>query len=295
MIYHYTTVEAFYNILATYKSLEDKDYLIFWASSILNQNDKKELSMSAEKLMPVVKEIERDVKITISNLRKLSTIDEQNWIPTLIGHEVRDSIKGFYHDEINIPYTISFGQYEDKLLMWSMYANNGNGLCLAFDEEILKTTNYHKFVIPDKVVYENDPKKCKEIIRLFYDSYLEEIKNENIIDSIYKLKCSYWERILMGVSPFMKNKAFKDEAEFRFAYFITRETPVYTRLTSHANVINYIKVKIPLEALKHIVIGPCANYKKTKTLLVENMKTCKIEKDYNRSFIRKSQVPYRIF
>jgi hypothetical protein len=57
MVYHYTTIETFYNMLATYKSSEDKNHLEFWASSIFNQNDKEELSLTAADIMPVVKDI----------------------------------------------------------------------------------------------------------------------------------------------------------------------------------------------------------------------------------------------
>ncbi len=295
MIYHYTTIDAFYNILALYKNSEGKDYLEFWASSILNQNDKEELSVKSEELMPVVKEIERDIKINVSNLKKLSNVDDLNWLPTLTGRNANESIKDYFQDECNIPYTMSFGQHEDDLLMWSMYANNGNGLCIAFDENVLFDKRMHSFVFPNEVVYDNDPQKCKEIIRLFYDYYLKEVKNEFVIDIIQRLKRNCWERMLMGITPFLKNKAFKEEAEYRFVYYITRETPVYTRLSRHMNIINYIKVKVPLVALKYIVIGPCANYRRSKYLLVENMKSCNIERDYNKRFIRKSKVPYRIY
>ena len=295
MIYHYTTIEAFYNILAIYKSSGEKGYLEFWASSILNQNDKEELSVTVEKLLPVVKKIERDIKINVSDLKKLSTVDELNWLPTLTGRKIKESIKDYFQDECNIPYTMSFCQHEDELLMWSMYANNGNGLCIAFDENVLFEKQKHSFVFPNEVIYDNNPQKCKEIIRLFYDYYLKEIEKESVINIIYNMKRNYWERMLMGISPFMKNKAFKDEAEYRFVYYITGDTPVYTRLSRHMNMIKYIKVKVPLAALKHIVIGPCANYRKTKSLLVENMKSCNIEREYDKRFIRKSRVPYRIF
>lgn len=298
MVYHYTTIETFFNMLSTYKESEDKENLIFWASSILNQNDKEELSLSAADIMPIVKDIEKNIKKKgLSDFLKLSTVDEQWWIPTLTGQKVKENVNDFFKNEYNIPYTISFSQNEDKLLMWAMYANNGNGLCLAFDENMLVNRNAYKFAIPDVVVYGKDPQSQKRIIKMFYDMYLKELREGYTINALYQLKLKYWACMLMGISPYFKNKAFEDEAEYRVAYYVAGEKnpPVYTRLTCRMNIINYIKVNIPLEALQYIIIGPCADYEQAKKLLVDNMKSCNIVRDYDNGFIIKSQVPYRIF
>lgn len=298
MVYHYTTIDTFYSMLANYKDSKDKKNLDFWASSILHQNDKEELSISATDIMPVVKEIERSTKMKgLTDLQKLSTVNEQWWVPTLTGQKVKEDINEFFQNKYNIPYTISFSQKEDSLLMWTMYANSGNGICLAFDERMLINRQTYKYVIPDFVQYKKAPQNYKEIIEFYYDMYIKELGDEYIINIIYNLKRKYWESMLMGLSPFFKNKAFEDEAEYRIVYFVEsdKNPPVYTRLTSHLNVIKYIKAKITLDALQYVIIGPCANYKKTKDLLVENMKSCEIEQVYNKRFIRKSHIPYRLY
>lgn len=285
-------------MLATYKGSDSKEYLEFWASSIFNQNDKEELSITAEDIMPVVKEIENSIKMKgFTDLRKLSTVDEQWWIPTLTGQMVKENIKEFFQNKYNIPYTISFSQHEDKLLMWSMYANDGNGICLAFDEKQLVNRNAYKFAIPDIVTYKKAPKYYKDIIKEFYKMYLKELGEEYIINIIYQLKRKYWECMLMGILPFIKNNAFEDEAEYRVVYYGAgdKNPPVYSRLTSRLNVINYIKVKIPLDALQYIIIGPCANFEQAKKLLVDNMRSCNIVREYEEDFIRGSRIPYRLY
>lgn len=285
-------------MLATYKSSDDKNHLEFWASSILNQNDKEELSVTAEDIMPIVKEIENTLtKSPLSNLRKLSTVDEQWWVPMLTGQKVKENINEFFLNKHNIPYTISFSQEKDKLLMWTMYANNGQGLCLVFDETKLVNYNVYKFAFSDIVSYNLNPAYYKDLIKQFYDKYIEELGNEYIINIIYQIKRRYWESMLIGISPFIKNEAFKDEAEYRIAYYVAGDNnpPVYTRLTSRLNSINYIKVLIPLDALQYIIIGPCANSKQVRNLLVDNMRTCGIDRDYNNEFIQESNIPYRQF
>lgn len=286
-------------MLATYKSSDDKNYLEFWASSILNQNDKEELSITAEDIMPVVKEIEKSIKKKeLTDFRKLSTINEQWWVPTLTGQMVKQNITEFFQNKYNIPYTISFSLNEDKLLMWTMYANNGNGICLAFDENILIKRNVYKYAIPDIVLYKKDPKYYKTIVKMFYDLYIKELGGEKIINIIYQLKRKYWACLLMGISPFIKNKAFADEAEYRITYYVEGENDptVFTRLTNRLNIIKYIKVKIPLDALQYIIIGPCADFARVKSLLIENMKINGIIRDYDDgNFIRTSNVPYRLY
>ena len=100
---------------------------------------------------------------------------------------------------------------------------------------------------------------------------------------------------LWAISPFIKNVAFKDEDEFRIAFFKEEndKPKVYTRMTSKLNEIEYVKVKVPISALNHIIIGPCANYEATKQLLEKNMQSCNLDHDYKVLF-QKSRVPFRI-
>ena len=297
MVYHYTTIDTFYNMLASYKEAENYN-LEFWASSILNQNDKEELSLNVGEIMPVLQRYEQSKEgESLTNLQKLTTVEEQWWVPMLTGHSVRGHLNKFFEDKENVPFTISFSKQQDTLLMWTMYANNGNGICLAFDEEEIVKGNAYRYSIADRVFYNKDPRHYEVLINKLYNMYKEEIKDETIINTIYQIKLRYWACMLMGISPFIKNAKFKDEEEFRVVYYKkSYDNPkVYSRLTSRQNIVDYIKVKIPIQALKYIIIGPCANYRRVKKLLVENMKSCNIERDYDKRFIRKSKVPYRIY
>ena len=130
MVYHYTTIETFYNMLASYKEAENYN-LEFWASSILNQNDKEELSLNVGEIMPVLQRYEQSKEgESLTNLQKLTTVEEQWWVPMLTGHSVRGHLNKFFEDKENVPFTISFSKQQDTLLMWTMYANNGNCICL---------------------------------------------------------------------------------------------------------------------------------------------------------------------
>lgn len=295
MVYHYTTIESFYSILANYKASEDKDNLIFWASNVLNQNDPKEMSLRLDDIISAVKLKEKE-KPELTELRKLSTVKDFEWLFGHTSENVEKNINKYCTDINYAPFTISFSHQFDKLLMWSMYASNGTGLCLVFDETQVKVKQPGLYLIRDNVFYDNNPSYYYNVVSALYEKYLEQYKDVLFLNSLEREKGVFLSTMLSGIAPFIKNKAYEDEQEYRLAYYKTsNDNPkVYSRLTNRLNVINYVEIRIPIAALKRIVIGPCANYRKVKKLLVENMKSCNIERIY-KSFVSKSKVPYRIY
>ena len=63
MVYHYTTIEALYSILAKYNNSEDKDHFIFWASYILDQNDTEEMSLNIDDIRCILEDYEKEKHI----------------------------------------------------------------------------------------------------------------------------------------------------------------------------------------------------------------------------------------
>lgn len=292
MVYHYTTIETFYSMLANYKASEDKDNLIFWASNVLNQNDPKEMSLRLDDIISAVKQIEKE-KPELTELRKLSTVKEFEWLFGHTSENVEKNINKYCIDINYAPFTISFSHQLDKLLMWSMYASNGTGLCLAFDETQIQNDQSDLYLIPDNVFYGNNPNYYIDVVSKLYEMYLNAPFYWNDPAS---QKGHFLTTMLSGIAPFIKNKAYEDEQEYRLAYYKTSndKPKVYSRLTNRLNVINYVEIRIPIAALQHIVIGPCANYLKARKLLIGNMKSCGIEREY-KHFVSKSKVPYRIY
>lgn len=207
MVYHYTTLDSFYSMLASYKASEDKDNLIFWASSALDQNDKKELSLRYDDIMKAVKMVEEQKK-DLSFIDKISMIESTS----LDYKKVRKIIDEFVHRKERVPFTISFSCNKDSLLMWAMYAKNGNGLCLVFDEKELVQIQPGIHLDPGKVVYDKDPNGYVNVVETYYDIYLHEIRGNR-----YQLRdktdnqMKSLATMLIAISPFVKNKAFKYE------------------------------------------------------------------------------------
>lgn len=297
MVYHYTSIESLYSILASYKASEDKDHFTFWASNALEQNDREELSFSCKDVHEAILEIEKE-KVSngeILSPKRLSKVF--NW-GYLYGKTEDDVI-----DEINqttietyTPFTLSFSHQKDKLLMWSMYANNGNGVCLAFEENELNFLRTDMTHVNDSIIYKKDVNKYREVIRYHYNEYLK-IFNEDVnisLNKVYEEGCLTYKVMLESISPFFKNKAFEDEQEWRIAFYKSPSTIVYSRITGRLNKIHYVKVGLPISAIKKIIIGPCANYDFVRDLIIQEASECGIGKMMAPDFYEKSEVPYRI-
>ena len=297
MVYHYTTINNLCSILAAYKESEDKKYFTFWASNVLEQNDSEEMSLDYKNLHKIIVDIEKEKEENGDNLRcKLSNFSKFAFLNSQDQEEVENELNKYTKDKESTPYTMSFSRQEDSLLMWSIYANKGDGLCLVFDEKEFHNLKTNMLFINDDVRYGKPDEYTKELLRIHYDDFLKRICEQDpiIINSIfYQGKIAY-KVILEFIPPFIKKEAFQGEREWRIAFFRNKETKVYTRFTNSLNTIHYVKVGLPVSALKNIVIGPCAKDDKVKELLVTEMLDSNIPQATKLDFFLKSKVPLRI-
>ena len=299
MVYHYTTIDTLFSILASYKASEDKDYFTFWASNALDQNDTEELSLSIDDLRDVILEVEKEKEEKIRALPTVKLSQALYWVP--IGKSLNmatDKLENFLKESPNTPFTLSFSRNKDSLLMWSMYANNGNGICLVFNLESLSSLQTNFLVISNKVIYDKEKTKYIEIVRLIYDDYLKQFEHDTTFcrDKIFNEGCHTYKTLLRLITPFVKNKAFEPEQEWRIIFYGKNLNDlVYQRITGNMNIVHYIKVGIPISAIEKIIIGPCADYDRVMNLLLKEAKNCAIEKMSNSDFYVKSAVPFRVY
>lgn len=298
MVYHYTTIDALFNILASYKASEDKDHFTFWASNALDQNDSTELSLTYKDLFNAICKVEEEKEQQGENLsiNKLSTAIS---LSSLRGKDdIEDEINSSVKDHSHTPFTMSFSREKDSLLMWSIYANKGNGVCLVYDENEFQTlnTNNNMTNIQGDVIYSKEVERYIDWVRLHYDEYLNALNNDDLPIANNVANEGYYacKTMFEFISPFIKNKAFEGENEWRIVFFQKSGTQEYTRLSANLNKIHYVKVGIPLAALKKIIIGPCADYNKVKDLLIQETTQCGIREMSNPDFYIQSEVPYRI-
>ena len=295
MVYHYTSIESFFSLLANFKSSTDKQYFTFWASNILEQKDTEEMSLNLDDIIEILEDYEKGNNVNI--FKRLSLVEQHALFAGMEPNEIKGHITSNIRSLTEAPFTISFSHNEDMLLMWAMYAKNGTGICLSFDEKQLKCGNDNVYTICDSVVYEKKREYYEDVIRKIYDNYYQSSKSIIAINNFEHQKIDTIGSTLLSIAPFIKNNSFKEEAEWRMAFYTnTTDTPpeICTRITGNLNIIHYIKVKLPISALKHITIGPCANDAKVMKMVIEEIKESGIEHIIKPEDISKSSIPYRI-
>lgn len=133
LVYHYCSVDSFVSIISN-KSL--------WLSDIFKSNDSSEKRYYGELL----------IKYLVEKYRLSDNEEAQLW-GRLEDLSNPDSEHVF-------SYACCFSECPDLLSQWKMYADNGRGVCIGFDKDILKKVNGN-IVGFDKVLY---PKKVSKSI-----------------------------------------------------------------------------------------------------------------------------------
>ena len=187
--------------------------------------------------------------------------------------------------------------------MWRLYCDDGKGVCLVLDKDILMSYCNE--------IRANNPKDYFCIVEDVEYSTIENIHETVEIclkKSCFNIMDEERESELMRVVPFIKNADFTIEAELRCA--IIRETDIvsipYDNSTGgpgtpifHTNekgrkfrmrgkqLVPYIEIKLPVEALKGIILGYNVAEKEAKEYvsnIIENFGT-----EYKDLWINKSE------
>ena len=257
LIYHYTPLKTFHSMVKNVmESKDDEKSFEFWASSSFCMNDIAEFEHGynvLKKLLPTFED-------KIEDRLRLSNIDRQ----TVIVGKSPDYVSKLIKDNTVImdkmPYVISFSFMPDYLPMWYMYADRGEGVCLGFEMKELKDLGWG--VWPVIYNFETIEKDYKDLIintiNNLYSDYLKRIENiKSDIDALWSEKMSAIRVLCSVLSPIFKHPAFEFENEYRLIQYGSNGNEKY-RQTEMGSVISYVKIKIPFQTLKEVIIGPCA-------------------------------------
>lgn len=138
---------------------------------------------------------------------------------------------------------ISFSKEHDSIPMWSTYGNKGDGIALGFDSQVLKKNL--RFICP--CLYSKDA--TEESLRRLMDYYFAKKHSADDVGEII-LQIIVVCTIILGQ---IKNSYYEYEKEVRFIT-LPLQKPEF-RLKNNL-IIPYIRVFLPHEALRRVVIGP---------------------------------------
>lgn len=288
LLYHYTPLKTFHDIVRNVlDSKDDEKSFEFWASSSFCMNDIAEFIHGYNVLKMLLPSFEDKIEERL----RLSQLESQTAIVGKSSNYVSKLIRDNAVIMERMPYVISFSFMPDYLPMWYMYADRGEGVCLGFEmDEIVEAGMYVWPVIYNYEKIEKDYKdgvKC--MIKDVYSDYLKRV--DNIKHDIYLLwdeKMSAIRVMCTLLSPIFKHPAFDYECEYRLVQYGC-EDKVERRQTEKGTVISYAKIHIPFQALKKVIIGPCADSKASHAIHTE-LRSCDPQHIVE---IESSLLPYR--
>lgn len=289
LIYHYTPLKTFHSIVKNVMdSKDDEKSFEFWASSSFCMNDVAEFIHGYNVLKNLLPSFEDGVeeRLRLSELEKQTVIVGKS--PNYVSKIIKDN--AVIMDRM--PYVVSFSFMPDYLPMWYMYADRGEGVCMGFEMEDLTDVGFN--VWPVIYNYEKLDKDYKNgvngLIKDVYSDYLKRAENiKHDIHLLWKEKMSTIRVMCTLLSPFFKSVAFEFENEYRIIQYGC-DDKIERRQTERGSIISYIKIKIPLSALKNVIVGPCADNKVYRSIYTE-LKYCNPQHHVD---IEQSKVPFRM-
>lgn len=278
ILYHYTTMNTFYNMIEHSLCYEEGDihpkYITMWATHYAFQNDPTECQLFFEGLKAGVLDYTKKNNIALNDKEKELT----------------------QHPQYNLNiFTISFSKQEDDLTMWRGYGQNGDGISLGFDFSKLPSTlpmygadckerKYWSESEPTYLLYD-EIKKCEYVdtnnIKIAEEACNKTLKNIFNKDEWTDVKQAI---INNAYAPIYKNKKYEAEGEYRI---IKHQIMPQYRLADN-KLVPHIKINIPIECLKRIIVGPC----QSSSEVVMRIKSFLWTKCFDTEVII-SAIPYR--
>ena len=226
------------------------------------------------KLLPQIEE-ELSKNYLIDDERKLSLIwngDKTNSTKWWLNYHI-EKLK----DSYSAPFVISFSNYSDFLPQWTTYGDGGKGVSLGFDlQEYLNVIDDNGHLKPYEewydrnelhainVVYDKLSTKhpIVHFIKRTYIRYLNILNNKSEYDNqtLFKLKLDAIEQMMIYSSSLIKHRAYEYEKEARVMLDKMHFKDVRFKKNTKGVVIPYIFIGVPVNKLKIIVVGPCADY-----------------------------------
>ena len=275
--YHYTTDVGLQGILESGK---------LWLTDIFALNDPSELRHGYK------------LAIDILDEQAKSGPDEYLGFAEVFKTVLNEKFKEIAHYFI-----CSFSEHGDNLGQWRAYADDGRGYVLGFDTTVLEkqflaaaTSSGGVF----RVTYNDEA--LKEIYRPIIEKWLPLTllpRDKNLSQNVLKMyKVNLFillTKYVFYVSSFFKHVAYKDETEYRFLESQSADTLLVPQYRArHYSLIKYKEFdwkSAGLDVLKKIVIGPAADFEKSKRFAKDCLREAGI--DLADDAITQSQIPYK--
>ena len=208
LIYHYTSLNALYEIIKT------KSLLL---TSLHGMNDPCEESYKPETFISDIDLKQYPQKVDDNTKKFLS----------LLFNELNTNKKRFienckYKGDL---YNFSFSGKADNMAHWERYADDMKGVCIAFSLDELEKLNspLSNELLIRQIFYDDEERRryiCRSIVELYNElsKHIPNNERDNIIN-IFKKNCiPNLAGVYLSIYKFIKNDYWYDEDEVRLLY-----------------------------------------------------------------------------
>ena len=272
MIAHYTTIEGFHGMLNSVTQEKGHFCINLWASNIFALNDHGEFKDGYRVLRQWLPNIEKELGVQddekLSRIWAIAGIEKKKH--SFLNQELEQSI----YSQEQTPYVLSFSHKIDNLPMFRMYSNDASGICLVFSYARLKENKLCLYDVCYDSEIRNEGYTAYDMLKTEYQLYLNSL-HERELDKEQKLKLML-ERLVSYTSiiaPYIKRGDYKYEKEMRHWELKSPTDGVKFRTNKNGNIVPYKNVAVPLNAIKKLIIGPCADFDTTKYMIDLNFKS----------------------
>ena len=267
ILYHYTTMGTLQSIL---NNVKEKGTLILRGTHVEYLNDETEYVLACRLLTDMLKEY----------ANTMDTADRKGIFKNM-NAKMFDKIGSLLTGK---PYVTSLSENHDNLPMWNTYGDNGRGVTIGIKKESI--VNFDASLV-----------RCsyyEESFKLYMNPFIKKLyKGLSFTGNRYSYEDpDFYLGILYTL---IKHFAYEYENEWRIVKCASNGDVKYQE--RNGLLKPYIEHTFEKDALKEIIIGPCADKELAKKLI-----ECILEKvgydisDENKENfikIRKSEVPFR--
>lgn len=252
-LYHYCTLDSLLGIVQN---------RCLWASDARFLNDRKEVSEAKERIQRSRDFVERRIRGFPGCAEVLDSLDR------VCGSE-------------HLLFVISFSEVEDNLSQWRCYGDRGRGVCLGFDEPLVRSLGHRL----GRMLYGAD-ELLEAVIQASIEHAQREVRTAADNEAL--------DRRFTEIMALSKHSAFADEREVRLL-FLDGDPGVGERRFRRSGqfITSYRPISLePLwerEVLKKLCVGPCQHEEATKWALIQFL----VEMGTPRTVVHDSKAPFR--
>ena len=258
-LYHYTTMSALFAML---NNINKDDSIKFWASHYSYMNDPTEYNFFIVALSSAVFKYEKINGLSKRYFRLKEVYDEAVFMAGDL-------------------FILSLSDKRDNLSMWRAYGANGQGVAIGFKTNALNLIdNKNDYKLKRVEYFDHD-----ELIRQFDKNDIQKLYEGLGGERIKIDKTIHEKRIVY------KDISYADEREWR----IIKQCRECNFRENGGLIVPYTEIEIPLGAIDHIYIGPCANDQLSRLSLGKMLGKIMREKDMKFDIsIKNSTIQYVI-